>query len=78
MICGTPVVAFNKGAMPEIILDKKTGFLVNTLNDAVEAVNNINSIDRKYCRKYAVSKFSRQKMIEGYLEVYKKVLASST
>jgi len=74
MICGTPVIAFNRGSMPELILDKKTGFLINTIDDAVEAVNNIHSVDRKYCRDYAVSKFSRQKMVEGYLEVYKSVL----
>ena len=74
MLCGTPVIAFNKGSMPELILDGKTGFLVNTIDEAVEAVNNIKSIDRKYCRECAASKFSRQKMIEGYLEVYKKIL----
>ncbi len=74
MVCGTPVIAFSKGAMPELILDSKTGFLVSTLNDAAEAVNHISSIDRKYCRDYAVSKFSRQKMIEGYLAVYQDVL----
>ncbi|MFA4851844.1 MAG: glycosyltransferase family 4 protein [Bacteroidales bacterium] len=74
MLCGTPVIAFNKGSMPELIIDGKTGFLVNTIDEAVEAVNNIKSIDRKYCREYAASKFSRQKMIEGYLEVYKKIL----
>jgi len=74
LLCGTPVIAFNKGAMPEIILDGKTGFLVNTTNDAVEAVNNIKSINRNCCREYAASKFSRQKMVEGYLEIYKKIL----
>ena len=74
MLCGTPVIAFKKGSMPELILDGKTGFLVNNIDEAVHSVNNIKSIDRKYCRKYAASKFSRQKMTEGYLEVYKKVL----
>ena len=74
MLCGTPVIAFNRGSMPELILDGKTGFLINTLDDAVEAVNSIKSINRKYCREIAVSKFSRQKMVEGYLEVYKKIL----
>ena len=73
MLCGTPVIAFNKGSMPELILDGKTGFLINTTNDAVEVVNNIKFINRKYCREHAASKFSRQKMIEGYLEVYKKI-----
>ena len=74
MLCGTPVIAFNKGAMPELILDGKTGFLVNSVDEGVKTVNNIKSINRKYCREYAASKFSRQKMIEGYLEVYKKIL----
>jgi len=74
MLCGTPVIAFNKGAMRELILDGKTGFLVNNINEAVEAVHNIKSINRKYCREYAASKFSRQKMVEGYLAVYKKIL----
>jgi len=74
MLCGTPVIAFNKGSMPELIIDTKTGFLVNTVEEAAEAVNNINAIDRVYCRKFAASTFSRQKMAEEYLEVYKKVL----
>jgi glycosyltransferase involved in cell wall biosynthesis len=74
MLCGTPVIAFNKGSMQELIIDGKTGFLINTIEEAVKAVNNIHSIDRKFCREYAALKFSRQKMIEGYLEVYKNVL----
>ncbi|HBH84384.1 MAG: glycosyl transferase [Bacteroidetes bacterium GWE2_41_25] len=74
MLCGTPVIAFNKGAMPELIHDGETGFLVNSIDEAVHAVNNIKYIDRKYCMEYAASKFSRQKMIEGYLEVYRKIL----
>jgi glycosyltransferase involved in cell wall biosynthesis len=74
MLCGTPVIAFNKGSMPELIIDGKTGFLVNTIDEAIEVLNNIKSINRKYCREYAASKFSRQKMVEGYIEVYKKAL----
>ena len=74
MLCGTPVIAFNKGSMPELIVNTKTGFLVNTVEEAAEAVNNINAIDRVYCRKFAASTFSRRKMAEEYLEVYRKVL----
>ena len=75
MFCGTPVIAFNRGAMPELILDGKTGFLTNTVEEAVEAVKNIHLIDRKYCREWANLKFSRQTMIEGYLDVYEKILS---
>ena len=74
MMCGTPVIAFNLGSMPELIFHEKTGFLVNTIDEAAEAVSNIKSIDRKYCRAWACSKFSREKMIEEYLEVYYNVL----
>jgi len=74
MLCGTPVIAFNRGSMPELILDRKTGFLVQSIDEAIEAVNDVKSIDRRYCREFAASKFSRQKMIDGYLEVYKEVL----
>ncbi len=74
MLCGTPVIAFNLGSMPELILHGKTGFLVNTINEAVEAIGNIKSVDRKYCREWAFSKFSREKMIDGYIEVYNKIL----
>ncbi len=74
MMCGTPVIAFNIGSMAELISNGKTGFLVNTIEAAVEAVGNIKSIDRKHCREWALSKFSREKMINGYLDVYKKVL----
>jgi glycosyltransferase involved in cell wall biosynthesis len=74
MFCGTPVIAFNRGAMPELIIDGKTGFLVNSIEEALEAVNNIKMINRNNCRNWATSKFSRLKMIEGYLEVYNKIL----
>ena len=74
MFCGTPVVAFNRGSMPELIEDNKTGYLVNSMSDAVEAVNKINSIDRKFCREWAMSNFSLEKMTEGYLNTYKQIL----
>lgn len=74
MLCGTPVIAFKKGSMPELIADGKTGFLVHTADQAVEAVADITSIDRAFCRAHAASKFSYQKMTEGYIEVYEKIL----
>ncbi|NOY97461.1 MAG: glycosyltransferase family 4 protein [Chlorobi bacterium] len=77
MLCGTPVIAFNKGSMPELILHQKTGFLVDTIEEAVEAVGNIDYIDRKYCTYWSSSKFSSKKMVEGYLGVYEEVLLGS-
>ncbi len=75
MLCGTPVIAFNKGSMPELIDNSRTGFLVQNIDEAAEVVNDIKFIDRKYCCEWACSKFTRQKMIEGYLTVYKSILA---
>jgi len=74
MFCGTPVIAFNRGSMPELIEEGKTGFLVNDIEEAVTVLPNIKTIDRAYCRKQAELKFSIDKMAEGYYDVYKKIL----
>jgi glycosyltransferase involved in cell wall biosynthesis len=74
MICGTPVVAFNRGSMPELIQDEKTGYLVNRVDEAVEAVLQVTSLNRKHCREYAIGKFSTQRMVDGYFKVYQKIL----
>ncbi|MBN2595662.1 glycosyltransferase family 4 protein [Labilibaculum sp.] len=74
MLCGTPVIAFNRGSMPELINDSQSGFLVNTIEEAVFAVDSIQLLSRAYCKKWAESKFTQKKMIEGYLEVYGKIL----
>lgn len=74
MMCGTPVIAFNLGSMPELIVNEKTGFLVNTVHEAAEAVRNIHLISRSYCREWSHSRFSKKVMIEGYLDVYNRIL----
>jgi len=74
MACGTPVIAYNRGSMPELILNGKTGFLVTGLDEAADAVKDLASINRKYCREHAVKNFSNESMVEGYFEVYKKIL----
>jgi len=74
MMCGTPVIAFNRGSMPELIMNGKTGFLVNRIEEAAETVENIQFINRKNCRDWAVSNFSREKMVDGYLKAYKQIL----
>ena len=74
MLCGTPVIAFNKGSMPELIQDEKTGFLVNSIDEAVEAVNQLKNITRIDCRDWAISKFSSEKMVDDYYGLYDKIL----
>jgi glycosyltransferase involved in cell wall biosynthesis len=75
MMCGTPVIAFNRGSMSELISNGKTGFLVETIEAASAAVKNVTTINRAFCRQLAASRFSRKNMIDGYLEVYEKILA---
>jgi len=74
MLCGTPVIAFNKGSMPELIENKKTGFLVNDISEAVNAVAALNSIDRHVCYQHAKEKFSIERMVKDYMTVYEKIL----
>jgi glycosyltransferase involved in cell wall biosynthesis len=74
MLCGTPVIAFNKGAMPELIQAGQTGFLVDHVGQAVEAVQQIGQIQRASCRAWAQATFSQEKMVSDYLAVYRQVL----
>jgi glycosyltransferase involved in cell wall biosynthesis len=74
MCCGTPVIAFNRGSMPELILDKKTGFLVNTIEEAAAAVARLPLINRNDCREWSSTSFSTEKMTDDYIAVYKRIL----
>ncbi|WP_069659242.1 glycosyltransferase family 4 protein [Arcticibacter eurypsychrophilus] len=76
MLCGTPVIAFNKGSMPELIDDGKSGVLVNSIDEAAEAVKTIFHIDRLYCHNWAKSKFSTEKMVTDYIRVYQKIIST--
>jgi len=76
MLCGTPVVAFNKGSMPELIVQEKTGFLVDTVDEAVSVLKDVRQIDRKYCRRWAEKNFSQGKMVDDYIEVYRKIVGN--
>ena len=76
MFCGTPVVAFERGSMPELIQHEKTGFLVHCIDEAVDALKNIPQIKRSYCRQWAEENFSKEKMVDDYIKVYTKILAA--
>jgi len=74
MACGTPVIAFNRGSVKEIVQNGRTGFIVDDMNGMIKAVKKINSIDRRECRRYVEEEFSFQKMVDKYELVYKKIL----
>ncbi len=74
MACGTPVIAFGRGSMPEIIRDGRTGFLVEDVDAAVQAVGRIDKINRRHCRDEVEERFTSRRMAEEYLAVYRKIL----
>ena len=74
MASGTPVIAMNRGSMPELIRDGETGFLVNSVDEAVEAVKKIGSISRKECRESVEKRFSVDRMVDDYIKVYEEIL----
>lgn len=76
MACGTPVIAFSKGAMPELIENGKSGFLVNNVDEAIETVARIKEIDRAYCRRHVERHFTADRMINEYIQVYEMILDS--
>ncbi len=82
MACGTPVIAFGEGSVPEIVKNGKTGFVVSPFNKnkkpniegLVEAIKKVDQMDRRECRKRVEEKFAVEKMADGYEEVYRKIL----
>ncbi len=77
MACGTPVVAIPLGAVPEVVDDGRTGYLVGSSDEAVDALGRLDQLDRRACRAHVEARFSVERMVEGYLDVYRGVLGSS-
>jgi len=74
MICGTPVISMRRGSVPEIILDKKTGFICDSLDEAVEKIKDVGLINRRFCREHVKKNFSSEIMAQNYVAVYEKIL----
>lgn len=76
MACGTPVISLHRGAAPEIIEDGKTGFVVPSVNEMIDAVGKINQINRIDCRRHVEAKFSVKQMVDNYETAYRKLLGA--
>lgn len=74
MACGTPVIAFARGAATEVVVDGETGFLVHDVDGMVRAVHQVGRIDPWRCRRHVEENFSAQRMAEGYLTLYERIL----
>jgi glycosyltransferase involved in cell wall biosynthesis len=74
MACGTPVIAFDCGSVPEVMENGVSGFVVNDVDCAVRAVHNITSLDRRHVRNCFETRFTAAKMAEAYLAIYERML----
>lgn len=74
MAAGTPVIAMKLGSTKEVISHGKTGFLCDTLEECVNAVDKVAALDRQTCREYVENNFSLQQMTNGYEAVYRQIV----
>jgi glycosyltransferase involved in cell wall biosynthesis len=74
LACGTPVIAFRRGSVEEIIDDGVTGFIVDSMEEAVEAARHVGSLNRRDCRRAFEQRFSARRMCSNYLRAYERVI----
>jgi len=74
MDCGTPVIAYRRGAVPEIMKEGHTGFIVEELEDGVEAARRIPKLSRKRCREVFEQRFTATRMANDYVRVYERLI----
>jgi glycosyltransferase involved in cell wall biosynthesis len=73
MACGTPVIAYRMGSVPEVIEDGVTGYIVDNLDDAAEAVGRIPALDRRKIRRVFEDRFSARRMCHDYIEIFRRI-----
>jgi glycosyltransferase involved in cell wall biosynthesis len=73
MACGTPVIAYQRGSVPEVIQEGVTGFIVSDLESAVGAASRLGEIDRNICRRYFEQHFDAGRMAQDYLNIYQRL-----
>lgn len=76
MAAGTPVLAYPRGSMPELIKDGETGYLARSEDEMVQAAGSLRDISRRRCREWVRENFSVERMVDGYERLYQKVLSS--
>ncbi|SFM39270.1 Glycosyltransferase involved in cell wall bisynthesis [Ectothiorhodospira mobilis] len=78
MACGTPVIAYRMGSVPEVMEDGVTGYVVDGPDAAVEAIGRLDAIDRHACRRLFETHFSARRMAEEYVTLYRRLLLQTT
>ena len=78
LACGTPVVAYREGSVPEVLEDGVTGYVVDNLEAAVAAVPQVATLDRRQCRQVFEERFSVRRMASDYLHIYQHLITEQT
>jgi glycosyltransferase involved in cell wall biosynthesis len=78
MACGTPVIAFDRGSMRELIEEGRTGFVVGDMAGAVGAVWRAGALDRQWIRSQAVARFGHDRMVDAYVAVYRQIVSGQS
>jgi glycosyltransferase involved in cell wall biosynthesis len=78
LACGTPVIAFRRGALAEIVEHGKTGYLVGTVDEMGDAIGAASAIDPAACRSAARARFSARRMVSQYLQIYERLASGAT
>ncbi len=74
MACGTPIIAFRRGSVPEVMVDGVTGFVVTGVPEAVEALSRVPSLGRRACRRVFEERYTSARMARDYLAVYRELI----
>jgi glycosyltransferase involved in cell wall biosynthesis len=75
LACGTPVIAFRRGSVPEIVEDGITGFIVENIDEMTESVEKTKTILHHECRESVTQKFSVERMVNEYEKIFSKMLS---
>jgi glycosyltransferase involved in cell wall biosynthesis len=74
MACGTPIIVYRQGAVPELMEEGRTGFIVSELEDAIAAVRRIPELSRKRCREVFEQRFTASRMAKDYVRIYRRLM----
>jgi glycosyltransferase involved in cell wall biosynthesis len=76
MATGTPMLAYTRGSMPELIKDGETGYLTRTEDEMIDGLRKIDKLDRHRCHAWVEEKFSVEQMVDGYEKLYRQLAVS--
>ena len=78
LACGTPVIAYGRGSVPEVLEDGVTGWIVAGRDDAIQAIAQVSTLSRRRCRQTFEERFSATQMTQDYLRIYQQLLEPRT